>query len=482
MPAAPATRSAPAPRPARRRTRGSVLVTALIFAAILAISLTSYIRLSLTSLNLADRSFYQNSAVNLAEMGIESALYCFNQLDNVSTATAAWPSPWTIATDNSVKRTLTGFTLGPGVTAVVKVYANHYNPSSATTPVIVTRSIITFARGGATIEKFMEVTLRKRSLWVNGLVAKDGITWVGHPNADSWNSDPDNNPATAAVAYSTAVRGAACTVAAISGNITLGSGGNVYGYAKTGSTGTTSGGSVHGLGTTTNDPSRITNDFSANLPAVTVPTASVINYITGTVPTDFPLGTHAVAADGKYYFQFASGKNISATTTVGTAVPNAKVVFLLLDHQGTTAIGFTGTKSLTVKTGSQLTVYTNGDISAFGNGIVNGNTAGANQAANLVIYGTSAAPSTQSFSIGGNGQLYAAVYAPQAVVEMKGGGSSGKVLGSIVAKSISMNGGTDFHYDEALGTVSSGNPFGIVKWRELQSAAERAAYATQLAF
>jgi len=459
-----------------------VLITALLFASLIAISLTSYIRLSLTSLALADRSFYQNSAVNLAEIGIEEALYCFNRLDNVSVATAAWESPWTIAGDNSVKRTFTNFTLGPGVTASVKVYANHYNPSSATTPVIVSRSIITFARGGATIEKYMEVTLRKRSLWVNGLVAKDGITWVGHPAADSWNSDPDNNPATAAVAYSTTVQGAACTVAAISGNISLGSGGNVYGYAKTGSTGTTSGGSVHGLGTTTNDPSRITTDFSANLPPITLPTATVINHISGTVPTDFPLGTHTAAADGKYYFQFASGKNISATTTVGTAVPNAKVVFLMLDHQGTTAIGFTGTKSLTVKTGSQLTVYTNGDISAFGNGIVNGTTAGANQASALVIYGTSAAPSTQSFSVGGNGQLYAAIYAPQAIVEMKGGGSSGMVLGSIVAKSITMNGGTDFHYDEALGTVTSGNPFGIVKWRELQSAAERALYASQLAF
>ncbi len=483
MNAAPAPTSSTPPRRTRPgAVRGSVLITALLFASLIAIALTSYIRLTLTSLALADRSFYQNSAVNLAEVGIEEALYCFNRLDNVTLATSAWASPWSIASDNSVTRTLTDFTLGPGVTAVVKVYANHYNPSSTTTPIIVSRSIITFARGGPTIEKYMEVTLRKRSLWVNGLVAKEGITWVGHPAADSWNSDPDNNPATAAVAYSASVQGANCTVAAISGNISLGSGGDIFGYAKTSSTGTTSGGSVHGLGTSANDPSRITNDFSANLPPITVPSATIINYVSGTVPTDFPLATHLPNTDGKYYFSFASGRNISTTTTVGSAIPNAKVVFLMLDHQGTTAIGFTGTRSLTVKTGSQLTVYTNGDISAFGNGIVNGTTAGANQASALTIYGTTASPSTQSINIGGNGQLYAAIYAPQGVVEMRGGGSSGMVLGSIVAKSINMNGGTDFHYDEALGTVSSGNPFGIVKWRELQSAAERATYASQLAF
>ena len=84
--------------------------------------------------------------------------------------------------------------------------------------------------------------------------------------------------------------------------------------------------------------------------------------------------------------------------------------------------------------------------------------------------------------MGGIGQLYAAIYAPNANLEMKGGGSSGMVLGSMVAKTISMNGGTDFHYDEALGKLGTGNPFGIVKWRELQTATERASYTTQLGF
>src|SRR5437870_3803842 len=81
--------SAPPPAagvPARRAhpaSRGSVLITALILAAIIAISLTSYIKLALNSLTLADRSFYQNAAVNLTEVGIEEAMYCYNQLDNV---------------------------------------------------------------------------------------------------------------------------------------------------------------------------------------------------------------------------------------------------------------------------------------------------------------------------------------------------------------------------------------------------------------
>ena len=63
---------------------------------------------------------------------------------------------------------------------------------------------------------------------------------------------------------------------------------------------------------------------------------------------------------------------------------------------------------------------------------------------------------------------------------MKGGGSSGNVMGSVVAKTISMNGGTNFHYDEALGNLNGGGGYRTSKWKELQSAAERAVYATQL--
>lgn len=475
----PSARSGLRPHP-----RGSVLITALIFSAIIAISLTSYIKLALNSLKLADRSFYQNAAVNLSEVGIESAVQCYNRLDDVSTPAAAWPSPWVIASDNSVTRTFSTIPLGPGVSGVVKVYASSSTGAGAA-PVVVSKSIVTFANGGPTLEKYMEVTLRRRSLFVNGLVAKDGITWVGHPTADSWNSDLDNDPATPPTPYSASVQLAGCTVGAVGGNITLGSGGNVYGYAKTGAAGSTSGGSVHGLGTTTNDTSRISNDFSANFPAVVTPTGVTLNNIvSGSVPTDFPLSTHSVnTADGKYYYNFGSGANISATTTIGHAMPNKKVVMIMNNHQNVDAIAFSGTRSLTVKTGSTLTLYTNGNVTVTGNGMLNGDTAGANPCSALIIYGTTVAPSTQEIKIGGNGQLYAALYAPNANLEMKGGGSSGMVLGSMVAKTISMNGGTDFHYDEALGKLGTGNPFGIVKWRELQSAQERATlYPTQLNF
>ena len=49
-----------------------------------------------------------------------------------------------------------------------------------------------------------------------------------------------------------------------------------------------------------------------------------------------------------------------------------------------------------------------------------------------------------------------------------------------------MNGNAAFRYDEALldyaNTTGTGNPWGILKWRELTQVSERAAYTTQFSF
>jgi hypothetical protein len=53
-------------------------------------------------------------------------------------------------------------------------------------------------------------------------------------------------------------------------------------------------------------------------------------------------------------------------------------------------------------------------------------------------------------------------------------------MGSIVANNITVVGNAAFHYDESLANWGANNPYGIVKWRELLTAADRAAYASVL--
>lgn len=58
---------------------------------------------------------------------------------------------------------------------------------------------------------------------------------------------------------------------------------------------------------------------------------------------------------------------------------------------------------------------------------------------------------------------------------------NGEVMGSVVANHITLVGNAAFHYDEALSRYGNNTPFGIVKWRELTSAASRATYEAAFA-
>ncbi len=507
-------------------TRGSVLIVAMLMAAIIGISLVSFLQLSNNSLKQAHRTFYSNSAINLAEVGLEEAIACFNQLDTAATPAAAWPSsspttastPWTLnstaynATSSPntpyAVATLTGFSPGPNTTGSVKVYVHYYDGAAGTTPVIVAKSTVTQPDGSPPINKYIEVTLRRRSLFANGLVAREDVAWVGHPMADSWDSkrynsptadldgdgtvdlydtDADGNGVTdTSVAYSSGIRTANVIVGSISGDIGL-AGGEVWGYTKTGEFGTSTGGSVHPLGTTTDDPSRRTNDFNSTFPDPTTPTptsyntiSSDINNSTSTANMTFPrTGDVSVVVGGvtTYYYSFNSGAEISISGSNKVSITaGANIVFLMNNHSGSDAVTTTGSAGIDVNVGATLNVYTDGNVRIAGNGMANDN----NNPATTMFWGTNA--TSQTFDISGNGQLNGVIYAPNAAVSLNGGGTNGLMCGAVVAKNITMNGGTEFHYDDSLGRLTTGNPFGISKWKELQSASERAAYATQLAY
>ena len=58
---------------------------------------------------------------------------------------------------------------------------------------------------------------------------------------------------------------------------------------------------------------------------------------------------------------------------------------------------------------------------------------------------------TPHVSSGGNSQITAALYVPNHDVTINGGGSKGHFYGLKVGKTVTMNGVTNLHYDEAMG-------------------------------
>jgi hypothetical protein len=454
----------------------------MLFCVIIAIALTSYLRVARNSYTMADRAFLNTTALTFAEQGLEEGLEAYNQLDNAANPQAAWTG-WTL---NGIvaTRKYTNVTFDNGARGTLQIYATDYNPVAGTFPKLIAKATLLPA-SGLGLSRMIEITLKRRTVFAAGLVARNNITFSTNTEVSSWDSDPDNNPATAPVGYSAARKTANAFVGTISstnGAINTGRG-DIFGRIGTG------GGSVtHDSGAilTTNPTGSGWNNGLVNVPFVSnldTPVAPAlpadINTISATVSssTNFPRVGDTPAADGKYYYNFAAGASIALVGNSQVQVTD-KVVFYLQNHASTAAISIGGTADLNVTATGNLTIYTDGNISAGGNGMTNANA----NATSCLIYGTNTG-SGQTITMNGNATTVAAINAPNADFSITG---NAEIWGSVVARNVSLNGNAAFRYDEALldyaNTTGTGNPWGILKWRELTQVSERAAYAGHFTF
>jgi hypothetical protein len=445
------------------RQRGSVLLVALILCGVIGISLGSYLLLSGSSLKLANRSFFNTSAINLAETGIEEALWSFNQATAGVAVATAW-SGWTVS-GNNAKRTFTDFSLSGGATASVRVLVIDYNPVGSVQPKVYSEATVSLPNDSLTLTKVVEVDLRRRSRFAMGLVARNQITFNGNiARVDSWNSlyNDDGTPRGSPVPYSAAVRHASGSVGSTSvavGSVAINNA-DIFGYASVG------GSSSSGISVGTNgiisgnfsatagtvDTSRIATDFTANFDAVTNPASIYLGGLGATVGTAGTTISYTV-----------NGPITNSFTVYGN------VTLIILPDGSGNALRFTGGDTLTLDTGATLTVYTSGDFDLRGNGLINP----SGQATAFQLYGTG--NSSQDIDLGGTADFTGLVYAPEANVTIHG---TPDVGGSIVANNITVVGNAKFHYDESLANFGGNNPFGVVKWRELTTPADRTAAFT----
>lgn len=476
-------------QPLPRSERGSLLIVALILSAIIGISLASYLHLGRTSLTVSNRALYNNAAMNLAENGLEEAMYSINRL--VADASYSWTADgWTAVGASDMRRKWTGTAFDQNATGQVRVYVYNFNGSAA--PRIVARSIVSLGgAASAPIEKWVEVQLRRTSKFANGLVAKDQIRFSGNnASVDSWNStfNPDGTLRAVPVPYSAATKKDNGSVGSISVSVdaVLVQNADIFGYAATGGSLPSVGsqGLVGPFGTPsgTMDMSRVSTDFSANFDPVSAPSVAYTPIAGGiTNSLDLPrVGDAAIG--GVFYYETTEISFNNKTLNIKKRALDAnqpKVVIKLTNTATSINIGG-GSGQLAIAAGAELQIYTPGDIKIAGNGVMNGGVtaATANLPTALQIWGTKTT-GVQDIQIAGNGVLSGIVYAPQGSVKING---NGDVCGSVVANDITLVGNAAFHYDEALGQFGGGNPFRVTRWNELSTAASRAAYATALNF
>lgn len=424
----------------RHGKEGSALMTAIIAMFVVSLLVGGYMTLASSEYRLATRSLLIGASFSLAEGGVDIAIDALNDDDasgwNVSGST------WT--------REVTGIEITAGGTGAIRVVIID---ATTNAPTIHSEGIISGHPSGD-VTKQLQVSLTSGFFpYKNGFDSKNGFVLKGqNVTMDSYNS--------ANGAYSDSNRGSEIRVSTVSiATDAIDISGTIYGYVAVGATlasGQTGSdvidvgpkGSITAYGEGEGiQEDRITTDYYASFPNISAPSVSSGWEFpnSGTITTS---GTYYV--DGDWSLEGESGSLVIAS--------NTDVILVV-----TGTFELKGNATLTLDTDATLKLFVEGDVSIGGNGILN-----SSNPENLEVIGTNTNEGEQTIKISGNGQLSASVYAPNANVELKGGGSSGRVYGAVVAYDASLVGGTHFSFDEALADVNlGGTDYEVIQWLEM---------------
>jgi hypothetical protein len=423
--------------------RGSVLLVILVTVTIIGVALTSYLDM-VSNQNLATmRSQQWNSAIPIAEAGVEEALtHLYHNPVNRSN------NGWTEEAGGFVKeRTL-------GQSKFVVTISTNSSPTITCKAYVLAPFRTDYIEPPRTIQ----VTTTNDALFAKGMVAKGQIDLSGNNiKTDSFDSSDSD--------YSTDGRYDAAKAkdngdiatnsslidsldvwnAEIHGKASTGPGGNV----TVGPNGSVGSQAWHDAGKKGIEPGWSDDDMNVNFPDVQPPfSGGAFTPLSGSF-------------GGTNYTYLITTGNWTVSTLNLTGQDKVLVVGdAVLYVTGNVMVG--GQAYIGIATNSSLKMYVGGSSASIGGGgVLNpyGN------ATNFYYFGL---PNNTSLSFSGNASFTGAIYAPQAAFSLGGGGNSDyDFVGSSVSASVQMNGHFKFHYDENLGKNGPRRGFVVTSWNEI---------------
>lgn len=404
-----------------KKNSGSVLVAVMFFVLAIAAYMVYYLLLVQNSNQSVARAQRWNAALPIAEAGIEEGMANLN-LVSIATIPAA-------STFSPFSRSLGGGTYSVNSSAA-GVVATITSTGTVTAPIT-----------GDIITRTVRVTAQRQALFSKGMIAMTFIDMNGNGViCDSWNSHDPNQSSNGLYNNYSGTNG---DIAAVNGIVNLGNhtiDGNLYlGPNSTYSTGPN--GAVNGT---------VYTDWNMqfpnvdNLPTPTDTNGNIISW------TNVPVAASHTFTNSGYYAIW--------DTSLITVNPGVKVI---LDYK---PISFDTDKLSilggTTNAGTVIMYQESGTVSLGGKG-----SGGAydSRPENFVYYGMSG---VTQITMSGNSTFVGVIYAPQAAFTLSGGGNNNNFIGSLLVKSVTINGQFNLHYDDSLLGYYYGY-YAVGSWQEL---------------
>ncbi len=173
-----------------------MVLVALCLTLVLGVVVAGYVAVCARTMELSNRSFCTMSSVQLAEIGMEEALWSLNQALNTTGYT--WPG-WNPPSGNTITKTLTGFATNIGIPGTVSITVDNYNTTDPfNTPPTITATATLTMPDGIPIQKQLKATVKPAALFSNAVGAVDLIlnpsvcfaSSSGGTTVDSYDSIP----------------------------------------------------------------------------------------------------------------------------------------------------------------------------------------------------------------------------------------------------------------------------------------------------
>lgn len=471
-------------RPRGLRQKGSVTLVALCLTTALGIALGSYLALCSRSAQFSARVVSQDQAQQLAQSGLEEALWALNQ----NTWTSSGHEGNAVWTTSGANRTVTlSYALpAPNTSGEIALTIANYASTGPAWPTITSAATVTL-QSGQRFTKSLQAVTAPVPLFGNAIASADSyVSFAAGGTVDSWNSDPDNNSSTPAVAYSFTAGNATNYAAVVAGrgNGTHGvilTQATVRGYVATFglpvsySTSGSPAANVVGPATPTGvtvDSSRLGQSafvpvapaFSVTLPSVSGGSSSLLGTVLDLLNAllSLPAGGGTVKYSGDLTLNGASILGLlSSTLTID------KPTKILVDGDLALTTGLLGTKGkITITPTGSLELYVTGDVTIGGDGFDNQ----TNEPKKLAIYCTSTATSdtleyttTRSFC--------GVIFCEKKPIDIRQNATFyGALLSSQYVRFSNSATSPVFHYDTALRQVRFGGvttPYLLTRQTEL---------------